>query len=169
MEDEKKDEGIGELLVKMAEAHHKFTEEHGEVEVFGVGTDMKFPMEISSIKLAGFQPSRRGLDRIGSLVRIRPVDSENSKKTYLGIYLGDLPRGADIMRGSKSKALMVTGRNNPAIWVPELNKVVWGDSSWWGVVTSKEEAERLITDADIENIWYVKALKEMFKSEEKGE
>jgi hypothetical protein len=126
---------------------------------------MKFPMEISSIDLRGFHPSMRGRNEVGSLVRIRPIDSE---KTFAGIYLGDLPRGVDIIRGSKSKALMVTSRDNPAIWVPELNKVVWGDSSWWGVVKSKEEAERLITDADIQNVWYVKALKEMFDKQEPG-
>lgn len=56
---------------------------------------------------------------------------------------------------------MVTLRENPAIWVPELEKVVWGDSSWWGPIEKKEDAERLITDADIQNVWYVKALKRL--------
>jgi hypothetical protein len=35
-----------------------------------------------------------------------------------------------------------------------------GYESWWGQINSPEEL-KAITDVDIQNVWYVKALKEM--------
>lgn len=49
-------------------------------------------------------------------------------------------------------------RTNPAIWVPDQNRIVWGMGSWWGII-EKEEDLKKITNQDIENVWYVKALK----------
>jgi len=148
--------GFGELLAKMAEARRTFEEEHGELQL---QSEFEFPMEISGISIRTM-PSGPG---VGKLVRVRPV---NDKKTYLGIHLGDLQREVMVARGSKSKQLMLTVRRNPAIWVPDLKKVVWGDSSWWGVIETPEDAERLITDGDIQNVWYVKALKELHAQKE---
>lgn len=51
---------------------------------------------------------------------------------------------------------------NPAIFVPDLNRVVWGMESWWGPIESKEKLHQ-ITDEDISNVWYVKAAKEFNK------
>ena len=162
MADEKKEgaqgiEGFGELLGKLAEAKSKFEEEHGELEI---GKEMKYPMEVSRLVVQGFDGRQsQGLSgKAGALVRIRPV---RDKKTYLGLYLGDLSREVMFARGPKSKALLITERTNPAIWVFELNKVVWGDSSWWGKVEKPEDIDKLISDLDIENIWYVKVLKKM--------
>ena len=47
--------------------------------------------------------------------------------------------------------------HNPAIWVPDLKKIVFGMESWWGVLRSRTISKQ-ITDADIQNVWYVKAL-----------
>jgi hypothetical protein len=47
---------------------------------------------------------------------------------------------------------------NPAMFVPELNRIVFGCESWWKVLNNKEDFSD-ITDADIENVWYVKALR----------
>jgi len=155
-------EGFGELLSKLAESNRTFQEEHGELEL---SHEFKFPMEISKIHHHGMGKYMPFPD-VGSLVRIRPVDSD---KTHLGLYLGDLAREIMIARGSKSKALMLTERTNPAIWVFDLKKIVWGDSSWWSVISDEKELDKLITDLDIQNVWYVKALKAMCGVEEEVE
>ena len=154
-------DGFSELLASMAEARRTFEEEHGELEL---SDEFKFPMEISAIKVQGFNGATQGMHKAGSMVRIRPV---NSEKTYLGLYLGDMTREIMLARGGKSKVLMLTDRSNPAIWVFDLKKIVWGDSSWWGVVEKDEDIERLISDSDIQNVWYVKALKAMHEQEKK--
>ena len=46
------------------------------------------------------------------------------------------------------------------IFVPELNEVVWGCGSFWQKIRSKEQLKN-ITDGDINNVWYVKALKQI--------
>jgi len=150
---EEKIDGFGELIAKMAEAKKSFDEEHGDLEL---QSDFKFPMEVSKISIRG-NSSRR---EAGTLVRVRPLSDQ---KTYLGIHLGDLYREVMLARGSKSKELMVTIRANPAIWVPDLEKVIWGDSSWWAKIETKEDAEKIITEEMIQNAWYVKALKRLEK------
>jgi hypothetical protein len=50
--------------------------------------------------------------------------------------------------------------NNPAIFVFDLKKIVYGAESWWGMVESEDDL-RDITDSTIDNVWYVKAMKEM--------
>jgi len=48
--------------------------------------------------------------------------------------------------------------HNPMIFIPEHNAVVFGCESWWDRI--KDESHlRAITDADIENVWHVKALR----------
>jgi hypothetical protein len=98
---------------------------------------------------------------IGKWVSIRPV---NDQKTYLGVYLGDLGRSIMHSYNTQSKELSVLMHRNPAIYVPDLKIVVWGDSSWWGGIKSPGDL-RKITDADIQNLWYVKALKELTERE----
>jgi hypothetical protein len=53
---------------------------------------------------------------------------------------------------------------NPAIFVPELNKVIFGYESWWSEITTEEELNNVITDHTIENVWYVKLLKSMLNA-----
>jgi hypothetical protein len=52
-------------------------------------------------------------------------------------------------------------RYNPAIFVPELNDIVYGAASWWGEIEDEDELNDLITDDTIESVWYVKLLKKM--------
>jgi hypothetical protein len=42
--------------------------------------------------------------------------------------------------------------------VPDLARVVMGWESWWGEIRTPDDL-RQITNADVENVWYVKALK----------
>lgn len=96
---------------------------------------------------------------VGSLVKIRPVHEEYGGKTYLGFLLGEIATSISI--GVDDDAITAEySHYNPAIFVPELNRVIYGYESWWGVI--KDESELLnITDKDIENVWYVQHLKKM--------
>jgi hypothetical protein len=46
------------------------------------------------------------------------------------------------------------------IFIPEVNEVVWGCGSWWGKIKSEDDL-KTITDEDINNVWYVKALNQL--------
>lgn len=120
--------------------------------------DMVFPLEVSGIKNVSSAKNRRD-EEVGSWVSIRPCDSE---KTYLGVLLGDMHISTMHTYHLKTKELTASSHKNPAIYVPDLKRIVWGYESWWGVINSPEKL-RKITDIDIENVWYVKALKELTK------
>lgn len=96
------------------------------------------------------------------LVAIRPCSDEEgnlNEKTYLGIHLGSLATSAAGSLDKNTKVLSIRfGRHNPAILVPDLNKIVFGYESWWSTIESEEQLQD-ITDEDISNTWYVKLLK----------
>jgi hypothetical protein len=100
----------------------------------------------------------------GDLVRVRPCGEKYENKTYLGILIGDVaqsPTVGILQDNEEVKTLKVDlGQHNPAILIPDLKEIVFGCASWWGKIT-KEEHLKSITDADIENVWYVKALKQI--------
>lgn len=151
-----KDSAWGRLIEELIERRKKFEEEHGELELIG---KVPAPCEVSKVLLAGFREDKSS-ENVGSLVRVRLVEDE-AKETYLGILLGDFVRDALVSRASKSKVLFLTAHRNPAIFVPKLRRIVWGCSSWWALVESEEDIERIITDADIAGTWYVKLLREL--------
>lgn len=117
--------------------------------------EIVFPIEVSSIEVTNSHG--RNLERIGKWVSVRPCDGD---KTYLGVYLGDLNLSPQLSWHSRTKVLSVHPHKNPAIYVPDLKRVVWGMESWWGVIDKPEDLKK-ITDADIQNVWYVKALIEL--------
>lgn len=104
------------------------------------------------------------MGRAGSLVKIRPCNKEYGGKTYLGLYLGNQPWSQTVSYNNKSGELTVGMATNPAIYVFDLQRIIFGAESWWGIIESLEELKD-ITDDDINNIWYVKALKAMHKDE----
>jgi len=147
------DEAIKETVNALAGIFSSFMDEHGEVQpVEGLSRDEE-PITVAEVKLQ--RAMSHSMTPPGTFVSVRPCDD---KKTYLGIYLGDLQTTPLVAHSTKSQTLFVNCRTNPAMWVPDLNKVVWGYGSWWGEVASEEEL-RQISDADIDNVWYVKALK----------
>jgi len=107
--------------------------------------------------------------KTGDLVRIRPCAEEHEGETYLGIFIGDAATGIAHRCGEDGIVKASMSGYNPAILIPELGKVVYGYESWWGVIESEEELDRLITDETIANVWYVKALKAMHKPEPSNE
>lgn len=99
----------------------------------------------------------------GSFVSVRPVGEEYGNRSFLGIYLGDVRVGTQVRRKPNSTVIEVeggTGMANPCIWVPDLNQFIYGAESWWGEIESEEQL-RQITNDDINNVWYVKALKDL--------
>jgi hypothetical protein len=127
---------------------------------------MDFPITVNEIKWDDdadadpITPDRIFGEKAGAWVAVRPVGDE---KTYLGILLGDYRPPA--LSFNRATGTLIVGKSigNPAIWVPDLNRVIMGWGSWWGEIKSESDL-RQITDADIKNVWYVKALKELTKS-----
>lgn len=107
-----------------------------------------------------------GSTSCGDWVAVRPCDEALKGKTFLGVYLGEFP--LSVICGfdkADSKIAVGLGQLNPAIFVPDLNRVIYGCESWWGKINSPDDLKQ-ITNQDIENIWYVRALKALSGQEE---
>jgi hypothetical protein len=101
--------------------------------------------------------------KCGDWVKVRPCDDEYKCKTYLGIMLGDMTislQASAYPNVDGGDVLEILPHKNSAMYVPDLKKIVWGCGSWWGKINSPDDL-REISDADINNIWYVKCLKEL--------
>ena len=81
------------------------------------------------------------------------------------LLLGDLPIGAFISFHHDDQKLHISPLCNPAIFVPELKKIIYGCESWWGEIESPEDFKE-ITSEDINNLWYVQLLKVMTGKED---
>ena len=158
---------LGDLLSGLS-AH---MEEGKDDQFLGLGVDeIQYPIEVEEIKL--LEP-RMGLPSLlgakpGRYVSIRPVAKQYEGKTFLGLYLGEFPVNLIVTFRPKDKRLTMMSRGNPAIFVPDLDKVVFGFESWWGEIKSPEQLKQ-ITNEDIQNIWYVKALKQLTEQDEEDE
>lgn len=69
----------------------------------------------------------------GTPVRISPCGAEYEGKTYDGILLGDIALSISASISNK-KMTVKYSFYNPAIYVPELKKVIFGCESWWSRV-----------------------------------
>lgn len=125
---------------------------------------MDFPITVNSISYEDLEPIKKPLfGNCGDMVGVRPVSDEYENKTLLGILLGDAVIGSGCFL-EKEGVLRIVSQRNPAIFVPELNKIIFGYESWWGQIESVEELHQ-ITDEDINNVWYVKALADLMEKE----
>jgi hypothetical protein len=127
-----------------------------------------FPALISTLKLPKMEDilgARTLLSRCkpGDWVAVR-LANEVETKTHLGIYLGDFTAGLGAQLFKDGTLEITTSLGNPAMWVPDLKRIVRGYESWWGALKTPEDLKQ-ITDADIENVWYVRALKELSEKE----
>lgn len=135
-------------------------------EILDVFQAMGWALALSryrDIDYQGDSPIKPGLfgHKPGTPVRVRPCGDEYpDDKTYFGILIGDVATGVGHMVKDSTLIARLSGYN-PAIIIPELGKVVFGYESWWGVIESEEDMDKLITDETIRNVWYVKAIKEM--------
>ncbi|MBC2746208.1 MAG: hypothetical protein HF975_04230 [ANME-2 cluster archaeon] len=112
------------------------------------------PIEVSKVEFntPGFEKQTGK-----QFVAVRPVDDT---KTYLGIYLGGAPAIFGGHYNIQDKTVVFNSRTNPMIFIPDLMTSVFGYECWWSPIKDETQLRR-ITDDDIQNVWYVKALKEL--------
>lgn len=145
-------------------------------EPTGEGRETRLPepftvQGIASKGTAAWRPRMLFGGQCGDMVAVRPVAKEHGDRTYLGILLGEIAQGTSVgFRKSDGTLVYDMSWHNPAIFVPDLDTVIFGISSWWGLISSADQL-RDITDADIDGVWYVKALKqiERFKAEDEAD
>ncbi len=124
--------------------------------------------DIKDFEFAEDEPLRTGKalfsdTRTGDFVSVRPCDEKYNGKTFLGVYLGEAALSQSIkIEDEKLKTNL--SHYNPAIFVPDLNEIIYGCGSWWGKIESAEDLKQ-ISDTDIDNVWYVKALKSLSPKE----
>ena len=106
----------------------------------------------------------------GSLVCVRPCAGKGKGKTFAGILIGRLPQGISCSYRRKDGILSIKpGFENPLIYIPDLQRLVWGSGSWWGLIYSEDQLREEITDQDIQDTWYVKALRAMAEPSKGGD
>ena len=106
--------------------------------------------------------------RAGKFVKIRPCAEKYNNKTFLGLYLGNQPAFNSVSYNEDNGVLKVKPVLNPAIFVFELKKIIFGCESWWSIIENPEDIKN-ISDIDIDNVWYVKMLKAMSEATEDAE
>lgn len=101
-------------------------------------------------------------EKQGTLCAVRPVGDE---KTHVGFLLGDL--GVNLHFGylAGDQVVVFSYDYNPALFVPELGRVIMGYECWWSSIKSEDQL-REITNEDIENQWYVKVLRARLNARE---
>lgn len=122
---------------------------------------IEYPIEVTKInydtKIIDFHEHD-----IGKFVSIKWCHEDHKDKTYLGLFLGDLPLGIKAGYNSDSEELNLKFDTNPAIFVFALNKIIYGAESFWSIIESEEDLKE-ITQETIDNQWYIKALKSLTK------
>jgi hypothetical protein len=131
-------------------------------QMFNLFRDLNWQVKLNSYKQVIVKDSEPVLTHgCGTPVKISPVGKEYGGKTYFGILLGDIPLGILQAIDEDGNLLIERADYNPAIFVPELNKIIFGCQSWWGRIKKESDLEELITEETIQDIWYVKMLKGM--------
>lgn len=129
---------------------------------------MEFPITVNSVEFEEADPLRPKLlfgGACGDMVAVRPCADEFEGKTFLGVLLGEMPLTVGVAFNKETGSLHVRRQlYNPAIFIPERNAVVFGCGSWWGKIKNESQL-RQITDNDIQNVWYVKALEQLVPAE----
>jgi hypothetical protein len=149
----------GKSLAELLSKFGKEIKDHKEKFVFM--DDAEFPLSISGVKTRNILPGKGLLNRgvkPGTLVMVKPCSDNPGDKTFLGLYLGEFPVDFLWEYEKETKLIHMLPHTNPAMLVPELNRIVWGMESWWGEIESVDQLKQ-ITDEDIENVWYVQLLK----------
>jgi len=122
---------------------------------------IKLKAQIATVKKVR-HPEGRPLKTIrdtGAFVKVQPCADEFDGKTFLGIMIGDaaLSSGVSV---ENDEIVCEWARFNPAILLLEQGKIVYGINSWWGRISSEDDLKE-ITALEIDNVWYVKALKQL--------
>lgn len=120
---------------------------------------IEFPLTINGIDAQPIKTDSLHC-QTGALVAVQPCEEEYQGKTFLGFFLGELPLSIIHSFNQETGILCAYSHRNPAMFVPELGKIIWGCASWWSEIKSKEDFKE-ITDNDIENTWYVQLAKKL--------
>jgi len=104
--------------------------------------------------------------KCGDMVAVRPCGKEYGDKTYLGVLLGEVAMSVSCRFDAEAgKLTLFQSYHNPAMYVPDLKKVIYGCGSWWGKINNEDDLKQ-ITNQDISNVWYVKAMKALMHDDE---
>lgn len=119
---------------------------------------IEYPLTITGIDK---NTDRCGLrdSQVGKFAKVAPCGDEYHGKTFLGLYLGELPIDILCSHRADTGKLSVGFMSNPAIFVFDLNKIVYGCESWWSIIESEKDLKDIAPE-DIQNVWYVKAIKQ---------
>jgi hypothetical protein len=150
---EEKMTDIHKLLKKMA--RNLESTENTKI-LFNGTTNFSTPLTVKSVKI---QTRSFKKEQPCKYVAIRPVGDE---KTYIGILIGEVTLSVGGLYYIEEKEIYISHTLNPVIFIPDLMKVVFGIESWWCVISTSDDLKQ-ITDADIQNVWYLKALKSIHK------
>ena len=120
--------------------------------------EVEKPVEVHDVKCFGRFYQESAHCPTGRFVSIRPCAKEYEGKTFLGIMIGDIGCRHTVFFDPEKKELAVYFGSNPAIFVPDLNKVIFGYESWWGEIEGPDDLKQITTET-IQNQWYVQALK----------
>lgn len=125
---------------------------------------IKYAIELANIKEVGHPKNKAIMDsaKCGVLVKIKPCSKLYNDKTFLGVYIGNIALGS-VVYIENEKIKCSWAHYNPGILVPDIGKVIYGAESWWSEIKSEDDLKE-ITNKDIENVWYVKALKQIEES-----
>lgn len=140
---------------------HDITEEQCENCPHFKSRFIEYPISVTEIDVKEFDGKLLYHGNVGKLAKIRPCGEEYGGKTYLGIFLGDIPNSPLISHNSETGVLQIRPYCNPAIFVPDLKKIIFGCESWWSVIEDEKDLDKKITDELIQNQWYVRMAKLM--------
>lgn len=121
---------------------------------------IEYPISVKDIKVDWDTSCVLRKEQIGKFVAVRPCDEKCDGKTFLGLFLGELPMMPNVSYMAKTGTITVSPVPNPAMFVFELNRIIFGAESWWHTI-EKEDDLKEITDQSIDNVWYVRALKSL--------
>lgn len=127
---------------------------------------IEFPLTIDSIDVQPIETDSWSA-KTGDFVAVRPCGEEYGGKTYFGIFIGDLPRQSTVSFNEETRTLRVGTLDNPAMLVPQLNKIIYGCGSWWHKIETEKELFE-ITDGDINDTWYVKMAHQLMEQRRKS-
>lgn len=122
---------------------------------------IEYPITVTNIATEKIEYNKDTYNgEMGMLVAVRPCSDNEEKKTYIGFFIGNLPLCITAEFNKKTGVLTQYTFTNPAIYVPELEKIIFGCDSWWYRIESEDQL-RQISDEAINNVWYVKAIKKL--------
>jgi len=150
--------GIGELNERQVKVVYEF---------FRLLESLNWQVKFNNYKELKYEDSEPINKReCGTPVKVSSCKKEHGDKTCFGILIGEV---ALSIGHSIDKEGNVTAKRqgyNPAIYIPELNDIVYGCESWWQRIKSEKELNKLITEEIIENVWYMKMLKNWTEEKE---